>query len=409
MRAARMHMHGYLLTHTCSRLAVQTHNIYCIRTHTYISAFRTDTGISGNAGPLHERELQKWEAGEGEDALGAGLEEDGTAWSGRGHGTSTKNWDQFEANEKLFGVTVDFDEDQYTTKLDKSSLEYKRRERFAERKAKEIMSGATGNVHVAEERGRMVVDDSQMDEEDRYGAVVRTPGAYVPPHGRRAGTGVAARATTTGVPSTAKAIATGVPSTVKPDTNKKSWAAVSAATANAHVAVATKSPSTASPGKPSSNGANIPAAGPAKPEVKAPSDEKKTVAAVVEKSAPAPSAKKAVTEKPVVTTPAMASSEKKPTGLNVQAASFSFNTGAAAFKPATVGKRGVRMFVIIILQTYYRTHQPDVAQPAVAPPKAKLSTAVCIGCQIVSLKSTQSFAIHSFPPCALERIWQACA
>ena len=49
-------------------------------------------------------------------------------------------WDQFEANEKLFGVRAEFDEDQYTTKLDKNSEAYKRREKEAERKAREIMN-----------------------------------------------------------------------------------------------------------------------------------------------------------------------------------------------------------------------------------------------------------------------------
>lgn len=33
---------------------------------------------------------------------------------------------------------------------------------------------------MAEERGQ-VVDEKEMDEEDRYGAVVRGPGSYKPP------------------------------------------------------------------------------------------------------------------------------------------------------------------------------------------------------------------------------------
>ncbi len=49
-----------------------------------------------------------------------------------------KNWDQFAVNEKLFGVKTDFNEDLYTTKLDKNSEEYKRREKEAARLAREI-------------------------------------------------------------------------------------------------------------------------------------------------------------------------------------------------------------------------------------------------------------------------------
>ena len=47
-------------------------------------------------------------------------------------------WDQFAVNEKLFGVTTDFNEELYTTKLDKNSEEYKRREKEAAMLAKQI-------------------------------------------------------------------------------------------------------------------------------------------------------------------------------------------------------------------------------------------------------------------------------
>lgn len=48
---------------------------------------------------------------------------------------------------------------------------------------------------MAEERGE-VVDDSGMDEEDRYGAVIRSSGAYVPPGARKSVTGGASRQAT---------------------------------------------------------------------------------------------------------------------------------------------------------------------------------------------------------------------
>ncbi|KAI7955504.1 hypothetical protein MJO29_006903 [Puccinia striiformis f. sp. tritici] len=99
--------------------------------------------------------------------------------------TFDKPWDQFEANEKLFGTRTDFDEEIYTTKLDRSGKDFKERERKAEALAREIMASSSANPHVQEERGVPVADDSGMDEEDKYGAVIRSEGAYVPPGARK--------------------------------------------------------------------------------------------------------------------------------------------------------------------------------------------------------------------------------
>lgn len=137
--------------------------------------FATDAEISGSAGPLRERELARWEgSSEGAEALVGSLEEEA--------GPPGVGWDQFDANKRLFGVETSFDEAQYTTIIDRNSEEYRKLERKAERLAAEITgstanAAATGNinnVHLAEERG-LHVDDGQMDEEDRYGAVVRPP------------------------------------------------------------------------------------------------------------------------------------------------------------------------------------------------------------------------------------------
>lgn len=113
------------------------------------------------------------------------------------------SWDQFAANEKLFGLTTDFNEEIYTTTLNRSAPGYKDREKKAIKMANEIQKvskkkkilieqkkkrlikykkTSTTNVHMLEERG-MAVDDSGLDEEDLYGAVVRdtNPNKYVPP------------------------------------------------------------------------------------------------------------------------------------------------------------------------------------------------------------------------------------
>ena len=47
-------------------------------------------------------------------------------------------WDQFATNERLFGVTTDYDETLYTTKLDTNDPEFRRKEKEASRLAREI-------------------------------------------------------------------------------------------------------------------------------------------------------------------------------------------------------------------------------------------------------------------------------
>jgi PAB1-binding protein PBP1 len=48
------------------------------------------------------------------------------------------SWDQFAANEQLFGIKTDFNEEIYTTKLDRSRADFKERERQAIAIANEI-------------------------------------------------------------------------------------------------------------------------------------------------------------------------------------------------------------------------------------------------------------------------------
>ncbi len=80
-------------------------------------------------------------------------------------------WDQFKANEELFNVSATFDENLYTTELDKSLIDAKRIAE-AERIAREIEQTTSSNIHVAEERGHAVQTD--YDEEDRFSGVLPT-------------------------------------------------------------------------------------------------------------------------------------------------------------------------------------------------------------------------------------------
>lgn len=81
-------------------------------------------------------------------------------------------------------MKTDFQEEIYTTKLDRNSKLYKEKEELAEKLANEILSVSSSNVHVQEERGQKTEKDD-MDEEDKYGAVVRNHhpeiNRYIPP------------------------------------------------------------------------------------------------------------------------------------------------------------------------------------------------------------------------------------
>ncbi|CAB4437718.1 unnamed protein product [Rhizophagus irregularis] len=142
------------------------------------TGFRTDSDISGRS-EIRERELHKWTPDESGELM-KGLEDDINSESGNA------SWDQFAANEQLFGIKTDFNEEIYTTKLDRSRADFKERERQAIAIANEITRSSTTNVHMLEERG-FILEENQMDEEERYGAVVRNrdPNKYTPPHLRK--------------------------------------------------------------------------------------------------------------------------------------------------------------------------------------------------------------------------------
>ncbi|PKA59171.1 hypothetical protein AXF42_Ash001264 [Apostasia shenzhenica] len=87
-------------------------------------------------------------------------------------GTWNRNWDQFETNATLFGVKSTFNEELYTTKLERGP-QTKDLERKASRIAREIEGEETHDIHLAEERGIDFDDGFDVDEEIRYSAVHR--------------------------------------------------------------------------------------------------------------------------------------------------------------------------------------------------------------------------------------------
>ncbi|KAF2142360.1 uncharacterized protein K452DRAFT_249013 [Aplosporella prunicola CBS 121167] len=154
------------------------------------AGFRTDTDISGNI-LSRERDLQRWVPSQDTD-VDLSLDDSGAGW------------DQFEANERLFGATSNYNEDLYTTKIDRNNPQYRQKAAEAEKIAREIESGVADNAHIAEERGQIRPDDSGLDEEEKYSGVRREasplssgqPHKYTPP-ARRAPTG---QATVSGAP-----------------------------------------------------------------------------------------------------------------------------------------------------------------------------------------------------------------
>lgn len=113
--------------------------------------FRIDSDISSNFAP-RERNLQRWEAPSTLDA-DMSLESSG-------------EWDQFKANEERFGLKSDFNEEMYTTKIDRSGPMYRLREIEAERKVREIEGDLSTNAHIREERGLQNEKDG-FDEEEK--------------------------------------------------------------------------------------------------------------------------------------------------------------------------------------------------------------------------------------------------
>jgi len=123
------------------------------------SSFRTDSAISGSTNQ-GQRVLERW-------VPDAPEEVDGSLESTRTK--STGHWDQFAENERLFNIKTDYDENIYTTPIDRNHPQYKRRAAEADRKAREIEGSAATNSHVAEERitDNVRGDDTGGDEEDK--------------------------------------------------------------------------------------------------------------------------------------------------------------------------------------------------------------------------------------------------
>lgn len=124
----------------------------------------TDSCISQSQNVETERELERWvpdddtpECPELENIF---------------DGHWNRGWNQFEVNETLFGVKSTFNEELYTTKLERGP-QMRDLEREALRIAREIQGEETHDLHLAEERGVQLHGNLEIDEETLYSSVFR--------------------------------------------------------------------------------------------------------------------------------------------------------------------------------------------------------------------------------------------
>ncbi|CAH6722146.1 hypothetical protein CLIB1444_08S02916 [[Candida] jaroonii] len=117
--------------------------------------FKTDSDISNRQ--FQERELERWVPEDNGKELT--LDNDGG------------DWDQFQANKDKFGIESTYDEHLYTTRINTEAKDYQERLKKAEQVAFEIEHSITSDPHIMEERGK--IDDSGIDEEDKYSGVQR--------------------------------------------------------------------------------------------------------------------------------------------------------------------------------------------------------------------------------------------
>ncbi len=114
--------------------------------------FRTDSDISQGARSPRERPLQAWTPdpnhGTHQPMIpnGGSLRNQDDATFGPS-ANSGQPWDQFEANQQLFGVTATFNEEVYTTPLDRNAPDFKEREARAIKIANEIQN--VGFIHIS--------------------------------------------------------------------------------------------------------------------------------------------------------------------------------------------------------------------------------------------------------------------
>ncbi len=131
------------------------------------NAFKVDSQISKkNINKTKEEKLVKYEIKEEDNNkyLNQKLEDE----------NDDENWDQFELNKKMYNVVSTYDENLYTTKLDKDKISEEEKI-IVDKMYKEIMSSNSKekDMQVLEDRGIVKQKEHEFDEEDKYSSVIK--------------------------------------------------------------------------------------------------------------------------------------------------------------------------------------------------------------------------------------------
>ena len=137
------------------------------------SNFETDLQVSKKnlKKEKEEKKLVKYEIKEEDKNIFTykGLEDDDLDDKNK-----NEKWDQFEINKKKYNVISTYDENLYTTKLDKSKIT-KEQNDYAEKIYNEIKNSSHNekNIHILEDRGIIDEKDGDIDEEEKYSSVIK--------------------------------------------------------------------------------------------------------------------------------------------------------------------------------------------------------------------------------------------
>ena len=90
-----------------------------------------------------------------------------------------ENWDQFEVNKKKYNVISTYDENLYTTVLDKNKIP-KELNDYADKIYNEIKNSSQNekNIHILEDRGIIQEADGDINEEEKYSSVIKNNNNY---------------------------------------------------------------------------------------------------------------------------------------------------------------------------------------------------------------------------------------
>ena len=85
-----------------------------------------------------------------------------------------EKWDQFEVNKRKYNVISTYNENLYTTVLDKNKIS-KELNDYADKIYNEIKNSSQNeqNIHILEDRGIIQETDGDINEEDKYSSVIK--------------------------------------------------------------------------------------------------------------------------------------------------------------------------------------------------------------------------------------------